>query len=229
MFPVVDRRAVRAAAMALALLSLAACVPRLGVRPQALAGPFSGTTDDGQAVVVSFSERQEAFRGEGTIGGEGIVLAGAAGWRGVASLQSGNGVAELVDLTLSADGETLTLERPGRTALELHKGGAPSPPLPPGPFSGSYRALRGRAPLAEVTLVQHGALLTGIGIVTEDPVGVTGRTTGPRQAEGVVTFLDGTQIAFEAELSAGGGSLSVRGFGEPVTLRRAGGTRSGGR
>lgn len=212
----------RATVLGLALLSLAACTPRLTVRPQVLAGPFSGTTEDGKAVNVTFLEDQAAFRGEGTIGGEPVIVAGAAGWRGVGSLQRADGGTELVELSLSADGETVTLERPGRQALELQRGG-PAPPPASGPFSGSFRAVRDRAPLAEVTLVQSGSLLSGVGIVTEDAVGITGRATGPRTARGVVTFLDGTQIEFEAELTADGRSLSVRGFGEPLTMKRRGG------
>ncbi len=210
----------RAAVLGLALLSLAACTPRLTVRPQVLAGPFSGATEDGQPVVLAFEEDDEAFRGEGTIGGEPLVVAGAAGWRGVGSLQSGDRSPELVELSLSADGETVTLERPGQPPLELRRGGTPPAPLPFGPFSGSYRATRERAPLAEVTLVQRGALLSGVGIVTGDPVGIAGRATAAGTARGVATFLDGTQIQFEAELAPGGGSLMVRGFGQPLALKR---------
>jgi hypothetical protein len=62
--------------------------------------------------------------------------------------------------------------------------------------------------------------LAGFGVVAGDPVGVSGRATGPGTASGVVTFSDGSQVRFQAELAADGGSLTVRGFGEPLTLRR---------
>ncbi len=37
-----------------------------------------------------------------------------------------------------------------------------------------------------------------------------------------MTFLDGSQTSFRAELSADGRSLVVEGFGEPITLQRRG-------
>lgn len=210
----------RGVAVAGLCLSAVACIPRLEVKPQVLSGRFAGTTADGQPMVLAFREDQESLRGEGTVGGEPLVLAGAAGWRGVGTLQSSDGSPELVELTLSADGETVTLQPLGQPALVLHREEGPVPSLPSGPFSGRYRALKGRAPLAEVTLVQRGSVLAGAGIVAGDPVGITGRVSGASQAEGVVTYLDGTQVGFEAELSAGGRELTVRGFGEPLTMTR---------
>jgi hypothetical protein len=206
--------------LGLGLFNLA-CIPRLEVKPQTLAGRFGGTTASGEAVVLSFREQQESFRGEGTLDGEPLVVAGAIGWRGVGSLQSDAG-AEPIALTLSADGEAVIVERLGQPPLTLEREGAPSPPLPLGPFSGRFRALRGRAPLAEVTLVEGSGLLSGVAIVTGDPVGITGRVVAPREAEGTVTFLDGSQAAFHAQLAADGRTLLVVGFGDPVTLERRG-------
>lgn len=204
-----------------ACVALTACVPPLVVRPQTLAGRFAGVTAAGETVVLSFSEAQESFRGEGTLAGEPLVVAGAAGWRGVGSLQRG-AVAEVVSLTLSADGETLAVERPGQAVLVLQREAGQTTAPPAGPFSGRFRAMKGRAPLADVTLVDGGGLLSGLAILTGDPVGITGRVTASRRAEGSVTFLDGSQIAFRAELSADGRSLVVEGFGEPITLQRRG-------
>jgi len=209
------------AAGALLIFLLAGCAHRLVIRPQILSGPFSGETEDGRAVAVTFTEDKEAFRGEGTIGDQPLVVAGAVGWRGVGSLAAADGSTELVELLLAADGETVALERQGKPPITLHRGGGPAASTS-GPFSGSYRAKRDRATLAEVTLVQSGSLLAGVGIVAADPAGITGRATGPRAAEGVVTFLDGTQARFQAELSADGKSLVVRGFGEPIEMKRGG-------
>jgi hypothetical protein len=208
---------------ALFILLLAACAHhRLVVQPQVLSGPFRGETEDGRAVAVTFTENKEAFRGEGTIGDQPLVVAGAVGWRGIASLVSADGSSELVELSLAADGETVTLERQGKPPLSLQRGGAPTPPAASGPFSGSYRAKRDRATLAEVTLVQSGSLLAGVGIVAGDPAGITGRVTGPHSADGVVTLLDGSQARFQAELASDGKSLSVRGFGEAIEMKRGG-------
>ncbi len=209
----------RRVAALLALAAAAACAPHLTVEPQTLVGSFRGETADGQEVALTFTEAEEAFRGAGSIGGEPVVVAGAVGWRGTGSLATGDGRSELLELTLSADGETVMLERQGQRPVALHRGGTPAPPAPSGPFAGRYRAVRDRAPLAEVTLVQSGNLLAGAGIVTGDPVGVSGRVTGADRAEGLVTFLDGSQVRFEAERAADG-SLTVRGFGEPMAMRR---------
>ncbi|HEX9636370.1 MAG TPA: hypothetical protein VGB99_02460 [Acidobacteriota bacterium] len=206
---------------ALLLLSAAGCAARQRVQPQILTGSFHGETDDGRPVVITFTENEEAFRGEGTIGGEPLVLAGAVGWRGVASLISAAGDTALVELTLAADGGTVLLERPGQKPLTLSRGGG-APPAASGPFSGSYHARRDRATLAQVTLVQSGSLLAGVGIVAGEPAGITGRTTGARAADGVVTLLDGTQARFLAELAADGESIVVHGFGAPIEMRRGG-------
>jgi len=202
--------------------SLAACAPKLTVRPQVLSGSFGGETEDGVPIALIFTESAEAFRGQGTIGGRPAVVAGAVGWRGVGTLAREDGTAELVELSLTADGETVLLERFGAEPVPLHRTGAAPAPAPAGPFSGSYRAELDGATLAEVTLVQSGELLAGAGVVAGDPAGVAGRTTGPRAAEGVVTLLDGSQTRFDAELSADGRTLVVRGFGAPLDFTRAG-------
>jgi hypothetical protein len=96
-------------------------------------------------------------------------------------------------------------------------------PGAPGPFSGEYRARRNGARLAEISLVQRGSLLAGVGIVAGDAAGVSGRATSPGEAEGLVTLLDGTQVRFEVERAADGRTLLVRGFGQPITMERLGG------
>jgi len=223
MSPAARWRVVLQSALPLLLLGLlAACAPRFTVRPQVLSGSFSGETEDGTPIVFTFSETSEAFRGEGTIGGRPVVVAGAVGWRGVGTLAREDGTAELVELSLAADGETVLLERFGADPVPLTRVGAGSPPAPSGPFTGRYRAVLGRAPLAEVTLVQSGALIAGVGVVAGDPAGIAGRTTGARTAAGVVTLLDGSQTRFAAELAADGRSLVVRGYGEPLTFTRKG-------
>lgn len=200
--------------------SLAACAPRLTVRPQVLSGTFSGATADGVPIVFTFAETGEAFRGEGTIDGRPAVVAGAVGWRGVGTLAGVDGAAEPIELTLAADGEEVLLERPDAEPVPLQRTASGPAPGPTGPFAGRYRAVRGRATLAEVTLVQSGELLAGVGVVAGDPAGLAGRVTGPNLATGVVTLLDGSQTRFEADLSADRRTLVVRGFGEPLTFTR---------
>ena len=206
----------------LLVATLATCTPHLTVRPQVLTGSFAGETADGRPVVVTFSESDEAFRGEGTIDGQPVVVAGAVGWCGMASLAGDDGGIERVELSLTADGETVVLAREGGETLTLDRASVLALLAPSGPFIGSYRAVRDRAPLAEVALVQSGALLAGVGIFAGDPAGIAGRATGPRAAEGVVTLANGSQTRFEAELAADGRSLVLRSFGEPLTMTRRG-------
>lgn len=203
---------------ALLFVVLAGCATHRAIQPQVLSGPFSGQAADGKPVVVTFSEDAEAFRGEGTIGEEPVVVAGAVGWRGMGSLARADGGQALVELELSADGERLVLETTGSAPLTLVRGGTPAAAAD-GPFSGSYRARRSGATLAEATLVQRGSLLAGVAIVAGDAAGISGRISG-RKAEGQVTFLDSSQVRFEAELAADGRSLLLRGFGEPITMSR---------
>jgi hypothetical protein len=210
------------AVAALLALALAGCATRQTLRPQVLAGSFSGQTAEGKTVVIAFSESGEAFRGDGTIGDDAIVVAGAVGWRGTATLLRASGRQARVDLELSGDGERLVVESAGGPPIVLVRGGPPSPGAA-GPFSGDYRARRDGATLAEASVVQRGSLLAGIGIVAGDPAGISGRATGPRAAEGLVTLADGTQLSFAAELSADGGSLRVQGFGQPIAMERRGG------
>jgi hypothetical protein len=192
---------------------------RAPLKAPVLAGSFRGETSEGKPVVVTFSEDEQAFRGEGSIGDDAIVLAGAVGWRGTASLVRASGRQALVEMELSGDGEQLVLESAGGEPLVLTRGGTPAPAAP-GPFSGDYRALRGRATLAEVSLVQRGSLLAGVGVVGGDAAGISGRATGPRNAKGFVTFLDGSQVEFTVELAADGRTLRVEGFGQPITMER---------
>jgi len=192
---------------------------RPAVAPQTIAGVYSGITAAGQPLSLTFTQANEAFRADGTLGGDPVALAGAVGWRGMASF-AGTRSAAPVRLELSPDGEQLAMELDGARVL-LQRGGTPVPPPPGGAFSGVYRARSGRALLGRVSLVQRGELVTGIALVAGDPAGVSGRATGPDVAEGVVTFLDGGQAAFRAVLGADR-SLRVEGFGEPVTLTQAG-------
>jgi hypothetical protein len=80
----------------LTVVSLAACTAHLTVRPQVLSGLFAGETADGRPVVVTFSQGDEAFRGEGTIDGRPVVVGGAVGLRAVGSLVGADGRAERV-------------------------------------------------------------------------------------------------------------------------------------
>ena len=207
------------AAIALLGVSLAACAkPRPTVQRPVLAGPFHGATEDGKAVEVTFSQDREAFRGEGTIGGEPIVVAGAVGWRGVGSLARGDGGAELVELTLSADSETVLLEREGQPPVTLERGGAPATSRRGRPVLGELSRGRERATWRRCRWVR-GAADGRVGIVDGSRRAYGAHT--PRTASGMVTFPDCPRSVSR---------LSWRSSGDAMTLprRRAVSMRRGG-
>lgn len=74
-----DRHAWHAAGLASAGVVLfvvcTGCATHRRIRPQVLAGSFSGQTADGKPVVLTFTENEQAFRGEGAIGDDPIVVA----------------------------------------------------------------------------------------------------------------------------------------------------------
>lgn len=202
-------------------LAFVACAPHgATVVPQTVSGTYRGTAPDGQAVEFTFSEKDRAFQGEGRIGTQPVLIAGAVGWRGVATSVQGGAQTKL-ELSLSADGEQLALTPDRGTPLLLSRAGGSVVLGAPGPFSGTYRASSKGATLADVTLVQRGELLTGVGNIEGDAAGITGRVPQPAKASGLVTLLDGSQIRFEAELRADR-SVLLRGFGSPITLERRG-------
>lgn len=205
----------------LASVALAACATAPAVAPQTVTGRYVGKTEDGKPIAITFSESDRAFQAEGTIGDQPLVLAGAVGWRGVGSLVDAEGTQSLVEVELSADGEHLVLKTSGGAPMVLDRGDAAPPTAAEGPFSGTYRARKEGATIAEASLVQRGRLLTGVAMVAGDPSGVSGYTTGPNSMSGFVTFLDGSQVAFEAELAADQRSITLRGFGgRPTTLEK---------
>ena len=115
----------------------------------------------------------------------------------------------------------LTLER-GATIGSV---GAPPAADPPGPYSGVFRGARDEIAVAELTLVQSGTLVSGVGSVLGSRVGVTGAvtedaTSGYERLRGVLTYLDETQIPFVADLAADGASIRLEGLGAPLDLQR---------
>jgi hypothetical protein len=196
-----------------------ACAPHAAtVVPQTVSGTYRGTAPDGQAVEFTFSEKDRAFQGEGRIGTQPVLIAGAVGWRGVATSVQGGAQTKL-ELSLSADGERLAITPDRGSPLLLSRAGGSVVLGAAGPFSGAYRASSNGATLADVTLVQRGDLLTGVGNIEGDAAGITGRVAQPGKASGLVTLLDGSQIRFEAERRADG-SLLLRGFGSPIALEK---------
>jgi hypothetical protein len=200
-------------------LMVSGCAHEPKVAPQSVTGTYQGATGDGKAITVTLEEYGQAFKGHGTVDAEPVVLAGAISWNAVGSFTDSKGSTSIVSLNLSPDNEKLTIQPMGQPAMVLARGGAPIINQP-GPFSGSYQAVRQGARLAQATIVQNGPLITGVGVMLGDPAGITGQITAPRTAEGVLTFLDKSRLRFEIEQSEDGRSVTVRGLGAPMNLRK---------
>ena len=197
------------------------CVRTHEVTGPDAAGTFSGSTDDGRALVLTLERTDVGFSGRGTLDGKSFVLSGAQTWTGVGAVAYGDGSIGLVSLGLSPDGSTLNYQLSGQGPTALARGGTPVAPQVPGPFSGRFAAAEGELPLAVITVKQSNALITGVGRILGQAAGITGRVTAARRAAGVITFTDESQASFEAELSSDGQSLTILGLGAPLVLERA--------
>lgn len=195
------------------------------VTPGPLEGLFVGTSADRQEVTLRVVHIERSIFAEGTLAEAPLLLSGAESVCGVGALEGWRESGELVAFSLSADGQTLKIERQGAAELLLERQD-PGKPLPPpgesGPMTGDWVAQEGDAVLAEVALVERHEMIAGIAMVLGDAVAVTGRIQNRGPATGVVTFVDGSQMAFTAELSADGSTLTVEGFGTVVKLSRRG-------
>lgn len=199
------------------LWALAACGGRDPAAAVAPSGTFAGVAADGSAVTVTFTADARGFHGAGTVGDDALVLGGVHGWCGTGTLVRASGAQALVELTTSTDGQQVTLAAGGEPPVTLAAGGS-APAAAEGPFSGSYRAKIG-AVAAEASLVQSGDLVAGVAQVGATALGISGRVVDGR-AIGQATALDGSQVAFSAELADG--ALTVHGIGPELTLARGG-------
>lgn len=191
--------------------------------PQAVvptgSGTYAGVTSTGQPIVLSIRQDGQAVRGHGTVGGEPVAIAGPLAWTAVGSLLHANGSAATRELRLSPDGEELVLTGPGGVEEVLARQGEAGAAVA-GPFTGSYEGADASGALVRAVITQSGGLFAGAGTLLGQPVGITGRVTSGSLAEGILVLADGSQARFEAELSADGQSVAVRGLGAPTTLRR---------
>ncbi len=202
-----------------AVVAASGCVSTHEVTPQSVSGTFSGVTADGRQLVLTLQQADVGFSGHGTIDGDAFVVSGSQAWTGVGSITYADGSFSQVTLVLSGDSNTLSLEPVGQSPLTLSRGGAQIAPVA-GPFSGRYTASGEGLPLAAVTVVQNGGLITGVGRILGQAAGITGATTGANTARGVITFVDESRASFDAELSADGQTMTIRGLGAPLVLQK---------
>jgi len=184
--------------------------------PPTMTGSFNGSASDGRPISASFVQDENAVTGTGSYNGRRFALSSVTSWHGPAVLVFEDGSRTEIQILLSPDGRTLTLRGLGES-LKLGRTGY-SAESSVGPFVGLFSD-SGDPPLW-LNLTQAGDLLAGTGYVDGKPVAVTGKTTSPTEASGVLLFSDGSRMGVRALLSADGGTLTIQGLGSPLEMKR---------
>lgn len=206
-------------ALIFCILTFLGCTKSIEIRMQSPAGTFSGQTPGGDPVIITVDQIDEGISGSGTINGDPIVISGVRTWNAIGTLTDADGSAALVRIELSSDNDSLTITKTGQADIVLVRGGAPVYGAS-GPFTGKYRSVAPNDSFAQVTIVQTGALISGIAKIFDQITAISGRLTDTRKAQGTVTYSDESRVMFHAELSADANSITITGMGDPIELER---------
>lgn len=179
-------------------------------------GTFSGITNGGQAVSVSLAQEENTVIGQGKQGGRAFGLSAITGSHGPAVLMPEDGAPLAGTITLSPSGKQMILTGLG-DSVTLTRGGT-TLPVTKGVFAGRY-ATRGASNLW-LDLKQSGDLLAGTGFVSGKPVAIVGRVVEVNEARGSILFSDRSQNGVRAFLSSDEQTLSLRGLGGTIEMRR---------
>jgi len=192
---------------------------------QTIAGTFEGRTESGEEIVFHLGQSGEVVHGVGSDGGYPLVIGGAVTWSAFATLTQHDGAVSAAHMSLSGDGKALTVRRRGVPDLVLHRSESPAAAKQPeGPLSGIYEAHEAGQTAGTASIVQRGDLLYGMADLLGEAAGISARLVKPNRAEGVMTFLDRSQVRFVAEFSDDGDSVVLQGLGVPIDLKRVEGT-----
>jgi hypothetical protein len=201
------------------LLACLGCTESSELETRSLTGTYSGLTSDGDPIVLTVEQNDQGFRGNGTLKGFPVVISGILTWEAIGSLTHADGSSSLVRITLSSDNGELNIKTAGQPDVDLILGGTPVTGSS-GPFTGKYRTASPNDSLASATIVQTGTLLSGVGRFFDQITAISGQVTDPKEAKGMLTFLDESRVQFNAELSADQQSITITGMGNPVLLER---------
>ena len=181
-----------------------------------LDGTFSGATSDGRAVTISLAQEENTVIGQGKLGDKVVGLSAITAPHGPLVIIAEDGTSITGSITLSPSGKNVTLTGLGEP-ITLNRGGTPLP-VTAGAFAGRY-ATPGSDGL-RLDLEQSGDLLAGTGFVEGKPVAVAGRITAANEARGSLLFSDQSRSGVRAVLSDDGQTLSMRGLGGTLEMRR---------
>jgi hypothetical protein len=195
------------------------CAPKHDIKTQTVSGTYSGLTRDGEPIKLTVEQVEHGFSGQGTVNGEPLAISGVNIWAATGTITYSNGSSSMVRLGLTPGNENLIIESVGQKEIILSSDGTPVV-LPSGPFTGNYRTTGEESSLGEATIVQVGSLITGTAEIFDQFTSITGRVTEPNEAVGTITYIDESQVSFEAKLSADGDTVTFFGMGAPITLER---------
>lgn len=184
--------------------------------PPTMTGSFNGNASDGRPVSAKFIQDENAVVGTGSLNGRRFALSSVASWHGPAVLVFEDGSRTEVEIIMSPDGRMMTIRGLGES-LKLART-AYAADLPTGPFAGVFAD--SGDPSIWLNLSQAGELLAGTGYVDGKAVAVTGSASSPGEARGVLLFSDGSKMGVSASLSGDGGTLTIKGLGRPIEMKR---------
>ena len=200
----------------LVLIFILGCATLEKNPPPTMTGSFSGNASDGRSINANFIQDESALTGTGSFDGRRFAISSVASWYGPAVLIFEDGSRTEVQIFLSPDGRLVTVRGLGESMKMTRTGD--SAPLSSGPFAGVFS--EAGEPSIWLNLSQAGDLLAGTGYVNGRAVAVTGKTTSPTQANGVLLFSDGSRMGVRAVLSGDGDMLTVEGLGGPIDMKR---------
>jgi hypothetical protein len=199
----------------LLLVGAIGCTPMIRQPNPQLSGTFTGT-GDGHSVTLTVQQAGSTVTGNGVWGDRPFGLSALTAPQGPMVLSFASGGPNPGRITLSPDGQTITIRGLG-APLQLARGGTPVI-APDGPFSGRF-VLDGPIPV-RLDLNQGGDLVAGTGYFSGKAVAVVGRLIEANRARGTVLYSDESRNRVTVTLSADQGILVIEGLGAPIRMTR---------
>jgi hypothetical protein len=189
------------------------------IKVQMPSGTYTGLNNEGEIVKLTIEQLEHGFTGQGTVNGNPIAISGINIWAATGTITFSDGSSSLVRLKLTPGNEALTIKSSGQQEIILNSNGT-SVELPSGPFTGIYRPAEGNSSLVEATIIQIGSLIVGNAEIIDQAAAITGNVVAPNKAVGLITYIDESQVSFEAELSTDSKRITFLGMGEPIVLEK---------
>jgi len=200
-------------------LVLPGCAKKTEISTQSVDGTYSGVTEDGKPITLTIDQVKRGFMGQGTIDGKPVVISGVQIWSATGAFSNSDGTSNLVKLYLEPGSDNLIIESLGGPQTILSSGGV-LVTLPSGPFSGKYKVKGEGEGFASAKITQVSSLIVGTAKISDRFASITGNVVETNRAKGTITYIDESQVYFEAVLSPDGQNITFSGLGEPIILEK---------